>query len=90
MLVSLIAYRALGYRQVKLAFNRPEHWRMVEALEKRAEGCETIDPKFLGWQLSKLDMRRDMATRWSYFACRGGGDPVRSRTVPVRECAGAD
>jgi FkbM family methyltransferase len=57
VLVSLIAFRALGYRHVKLPFNQPEHWRMVETLEKRAQGCETIDPQFLGWQLSKLDLR---------------------------------
>ena len=57
VLVSLIAFRALGYRHVKLAFNQPEHWRLVEALESKARGCETIDPNFLGWRLSKLDLR---------------------------------
>jgi FkbM family methyltransferase len=57
LLVKLIAYRALGYRHVKLPLNRPEHWRMIELLESQAEGRETIDPEFLGWQLSKLDLR---------------------------------
>jgi FkbM family methyltransferase len=57
VLVKLVAFRALGHRHVKLPLNQPEHWRMVEALEDKAKGCETIDPEFFGWRLPKLDLR---------------------------------
>lgn len=57
LLVQLIAFRALGHRLVKLPSNRPQHWRAVEGMERRAEGSETVDANFLGWRLHKLDLR---------------------------------
>lgn len=57
LLVELVSFRALGHRRVKLPLNRPDHWKQLEAIEKSAEECETIDPNFMGWQLPKLDLR---------------------------------
>lgn len=57
LLVQLIAYRALGHRHVKLPLNRPEYWKSIETIEKVAEGCETIDPGFMGFQLAKMNLR---------------------------------
>jgi FkbM family methyltransferase len=57
ILASVLAFRALGHRRVKLPFNQPEYWSAAEKLERMAEGRETIDPNFLGWRLPKLDLR---------------------------------
>lgn len=57
LLVQLIAYRALGYRHVKLPLNRPEYWKSIETIEKAAKGCETIDSGFMGFPLAKMDLR---------------------------------
>ena len=58
LLVQLIAYRALGLRHVKLPLNRPEHWKLIETIEKAAKGCETIDSGFMGFQLARIDLRQ--------------------------------
>ena len=57
LLVQLIAYRALGYRHVKLPLNRPEYWKSIKTFEKAVEGCETIDCGFMGFQLAKMNLR---------------------------------
>jgi FkbM family methyltransferase len=57
LLVQLMAYRALGEGYIKLPLNRPEHWELVERIEKSAANRETIDPNFNGWRLSKIDLR---------------------------------
>ncbi|MBA4105424.1 MAG: hypothetical protein C0485_06670 [Pirellula sp.] len=54
LLLKLLCYRALGYRYIKLPLNNPEHWKYVERFERMAEGSETVEPGFLGWQLPKL------------------------------------
>lgn len=57
LLVQLFCFRALGHRRVKLPLNRPDHWKAIESLEQAAEGAESIDPNFLEWRLSRLDLR---------------------------------
>jgi FkbM family methyltransferase len=57
LLVSLIAYRALGYRRVKLACNKPSYWANIRRMEECARNTESVDASFFGWQLHKLDLR---------------------------------
>lgn len=55
-LVSLAAYRALGYRQVKLSTNTPEFWRAKDLALQIPCGTEEIDPQFLGWKLHERSL----------------------------------
>jgi FkbM family methyltransferase len=57
LLVQIMAYRAVGRRYIKLPLNTPEYWRLVEKMEMEAEGNEVIDSGFLGFRLSRMDLR---------------------------------
>jgi FkbM family methyltransferase len=57
LLVQLFAYRALGHRRVKLPLSKREYWQEIEAIEKSAAGCETIDAGFLGMKLSRMNLQ---------------------------------
>lgn len=50
-IVNLAAYRALGYRKIKLPSNTPEFWRAKKLALQIPHGSEEIDPQFLGWKL---------------------------------------
>lgn len=56
ILVLVLAYRALGYRRVKLPLNNPEYWSSIEMLEKLAIGAESIDIGFMGWKFCEIDL----------------------------------
>lgn len=58
LLVSLIAFRALGRRKVKLACNNPAYWANIHRVEKCASSTESIDASFSGWRLPKIDLRQ--------------------------------
>ena len=56
-LVSLAAYRALGYRKIKLPTNSPEFLKVKEMAKQIPHGAEEIDPDFLGWKLHERSLQ---------------------------------
>lgn len=54
LLILILAYRALGYRRVKLPLNTPSYWGTYAQLEALAQGVETINLGFMGWQAYRL------------------------------------
>jgi FkbM family methyltransferase len=70
LLVAIMAFRALGYRKVKLPFNTPEHARGIRQVEAR---CSMSDPieigGSLGWKLGRIDLA-DL------------GIPIRLHSIP--------
>lgn len=59
ILVKVLAYRMLGHRKVKLPLNTSAYWSKLDELDRRAEGAEKLQLDFLGWGLSKIDLRAD-------------------------------
>lgn len=57
LVVKLLAFRALGPGKIKLPLNNTEYWQKVAEMKRRAVGCETIDPGFLGFHLAKMNLR---------------------------------
>lgn len=55
-LANVVAYRALGPRKVKLPLNCPEHWRRLHTVKQLSKGAEQVEPGFMGWKLSQLDL----------------------------------
>lgn len=47
LLLQVLAFRALGYRRVKMSMNNRHYWEAVENAERLALNSESID---LGWQ----------------------------------------
>jgi FkbM family methyltransferase len=58
ILVKLVAFRALGHRKIKLPINCPEHWERIRTAEILAVGGEQVDPGFLGWKLTRMNLRQ--------------------------------
>lgn len=56
LLVDVMAYRALGYRKVKLPLNTPEYWKKLDELEHKADTGNSIDLGFLGWKVDRYDL----------------------------------
>jgi FkbM family methyltransferase len=57
LLVSLIAYRILGFRKVKLARNNPAYWEGIELAKTLDTGRPAIHLPFLTWPLPCFDVR---------------------------------
>ena len=55
-LIQIFAYRALGYRKVKLPLNNPDYWAYLEAIERQLKDAESIDLGFKGWQAHKINL----------------------------------
>ena len=55
-LVSLVAYRALGHRKIKLSTNTKEFWKGRDRGYKIQGEGEEIDAQFLEWKLRKRDL----------------------------------
>jgi len=55
-LVDVLAFRALGYRKIKLPTNCQAHWDNLKIAEKLADGCEQIDSGFNRWKLTKMNL----------------------------------
>jgi len=53
-LVQIQLYRALGERYIKLPLNNKDYWLKLEAVEKLAQGAESIDLNFMGWKAHKM------------------------------------
>jgi FkbM family methyltransferase len=58
LLVALIAYRLLGYKQVKLPKNNKEYWEAIETGNSLADKNDTYDPHFMHFILEKCDLRK--------------------------------
>jgi FkbM family methyltransferase len=58
LLVSLLAFRIIGFRRVKLPSNNPEYWRNKAVAENLSNPRETMQSKFMNWTLPRLDLNR--------------------------------
>jgi FkbM family methyltransferase len=56
LLIKIIAYRALGYRRVKLPLNNVEYWEAFERVKNLKDPSDKIDPHFLHFVLEKFDL----------------------------------
>ncbi|CAN5311703.1 hypothetical protein BH10BAC4_BH10BAC4_13930 [soil metagenome] len=57
LLVSLIAYRTLGYSKVKLTRNNDAYWKAVKTAKTLTSSGETYDPHFIHFILEKFDLK---------------------------------
>ena len=57
LLVSLIAYRVLGYKKVKLPRNNQAYWEAIEKAIKLSNKDDTYDPNFMHFILDKFDLK---------------------------------
>lgn len=55
-LASLMAFRVLGHRKIRLATNTPDYWEGVRKAKALAVSDETIDLGFLGFAATKLSL----------------------------------
>ncbi|MBK5214566.1 MAG: FkbM family methyltransferase [Flavobacteriaceae bacterium] len=56
LLISLIAYRVLGFKKVKLSRNNSKYWKAIETAKTLVVSNETINPHFLHFVLKKMDL----------------------------------
>lgn len=56
LLISLIAYRLLGYKKVKLPLNNQAYWESIEKAKTLKDPNDTYDPHFLHFKLEKFDL----------------------------------
>lgn len=56
ILVKVLAYRALGYRRVKLPLNTPAYWEELKRLRSLADSKQTLTVEFQDWPLSLMDL----------------------------------
>lgn len=71
LLVSLIAYRLLGYKKVKLSRNNSNYWESIETAKSLANSEDTIDPHFLHFILKKMDLKPLGYDASFYFTDKG-------------------
>lgn len=58
LLVSLIAYRIMGFQKVKLPQNNNAYWKAIETAKTLADKKDTVDPQFLHFILCKLNLKK--------------------------------
>ncbi|RKE98000.1 FkbM family methyltransferase [Ichthyenterobacterium magnum] len=56
LLISLIAYRLLGFKKVKLPRNNVLYWNAIEQAKKLSNSNDTYDPNFMHFILEKFDL----------------------------------
>lgn len=56
VLVSLLAYRALGFNKVKLPRNNATYWEAIAKAKTLISTDEQYDPKFMHFKLQKFDL----------------------------------
>lgn len=56
LLISLLAYRVLGHKHVKLPLNTSEYWKKVAELDALTLGAESIDLGFNDWQTYRQNL----------------------------------
>lgn len=57
LLVSLLAYRILGYKKVKLPRNNKAYWEAIKTAKSLSDKKDTYDPNFLHFVLKKFDLK---------------------------------
>jgi FkbM family methyltransferase len=57
LLVSLMAFRALGHRKVKLPTNTPEYWQGIERAKKLSLDEDDLDLGFRGFRAVRMNLR---------------------------------
>ena len=56
LLISLVAYRILGYKKVKLSRNNSKYWEAINSANKLGDCEDTIDPNFMHFILTKMNL----------------------------------
>ena len=56
LIVSIIAYRLLGYKKVKLPVNNKQYWEAIETAKSLADAGDTYDPHFMHFILQKFNL----------------------------------
>ena len=56
ILCSVLAFRAMGYRKIKLPLNTPDYWRQIRNIENLARNKESIDLGFLDFIAYKMSL----------------------------------
>lgn len=56
LLVSLLAFRILGWRKVKLPTNNQSYWENKKLADSLARNQEHIQSKFMGWKLPRFNL----------------------------------
>jgi len=56
ILTKVMAFRALGYRRVKLPLNTPDYWKQLKQMERFADQTDYISLHFHNWQLHRMDL----------------------------------
>ncbi|PVX46608.1 FkbM family methyltransferase [Flavobacterium sp. 103] len=57
LLVSLIAYKILGYKKVKLPRNNSSYWEAIKTAKTLSNPKDTYDPHFMHFILEKFDLK---------------------------------
>jgi FkbM family methyltransferase len=57
LLVSLMAFRALGHRKIKLPTNTPEYWQGIERAKKLSLDGDDLDLGFRGFRAVRMSLR---------------------------------
>jgi FkbM family methyltransferase len=58
ILVRVMAYRAMGYKKVKLPLNNPQHWENLRIVEGLVVDDEEMPTGFMHFNLSKMDLSK--------------------------------
>ena len=56
ILCKVLAYRALGYRKIKLPLNTPRYWRELQSMIDSVSHAESFDLGFMGFRAYKMDL----------------------------------
>jgi FkbM family methyltransferase len=71
LMVSLIAFRVLGYKKVKLSRNNKEYWDAIEIAKSLANHEDTYNPNFIHYILKKFDLKAIGYDTKLYFTEKG-------------------
>jgi len=71
LLISLLAYRYLGYQKIKLQRNTNQYWGLFEQAASVENKNDTYDPHFLAFMLTKFDLNPIGKDIKLYYASMG-------------------
>jgi FkbM family methyltransferase len=57
LLVSLIAYKVVGYKKIKLPRNDAAYWEAIKVAKSLSDSKDTYDPHFMHFILEKFDLK---------------------------------
>jgi FkbM family methyltransferase len=57
LLITLLAYRILGYKKILLPLNTPEYWSKLKQVEKLEDKTKSLDSGFLSFKLNLTDLK---------------------------------